>query len=129
MLIFFLCCINCNSNSNSHFSNPVGLPSLKPSVQSLKTFFFKSKLLNFDNIDERVAKEQDIKSIDSLTYTNLKSRPSDQAAKHHFLNSKSKSVFSKSDSYFLLKIDKPNAKKGLKKNKKHKKHRRNHRER
>ena len=71
------------------------------SIRNLRQFFTNT-LLNFNNIDEQVAKEHEIKSIDSLTSKNTsksqsKSRQSNQRPLITLQKSSKSSVFSKSD--------------------------------
>ena len=116
IVICFACTFHCRqSPSLEHLTDDCDKLSSRNSYKSIRNIkrFFTNTLLNFNNIDEQVAKEQDIKSIDSLTMKNMskstsKSRKqSDKAMLMHQKSSKSASVISKSDTNapLILKIN------------------------
>lgn len=117
VIICFVCSFHCRQTSSlEHLTDDCDKAPVRSSYKSIRNIrtFFKTTLLNFNNIDEQVAKEQDIKSIDSLTSKNISKSTSasrNRAGKltqplplSHQKSSKSASVISKSDTSSPLRL-------------------------
>lgn len=124
IVIAYACSTYCRQTpSLEHLTDDCDKLADRNSYKSIRNIkkFFANTLLNFNNIDEQVAKEQEIKSIDSLTSKNTSK--SQSKSRHqsnqrplimHQKSSKSSSVFSKSDTNTPLRL-KINMVKGEKK--------------
>lgn len=111
LIICFAFTFHCRRSSTlEHLTDDVDPLSKGRSFNSIRNIrtFFQNTLLNFNNIDEQVAKEHEIKSIDSLTSKNHTKSASkhrqqfDKSSRPSLLvhHKSSKSVVSKSDTKF-----------------------------